>query len=354
MRVLSLVGARPQIIKEAMLHREFKEKGIEEILVHSGQHYDYNMSDVFFEVLQIRKPDYNLNVGSGTHGEMTGKIMIEFEKVLLKERPDLVLVYGDTNTTLAGALVSAKLKIPVAHVEAGIRQKPKDMPEEINRVVTDHVSQILFCPSELAVENLRKEGITEGVYFTGDVMYDLFLEMENRFRYDVFEELNLKENDYVLVTLHRDFNVDDPVKLKKILSHLKEVSREKRVVFPIHPRTKKRVKEFGLEGLLEGIEVIDPVDYLNLMGLVKKCWKVVTDSGGLQKEAYFARKQAVVVMPDTGWRELVEAGWNKLASEENLSDVLMQEDEPDYPDGLYGDGNAAGRIVEVIVFTGAF
>lgn len=307
------------------------------------------MSDVFFEVLQIRKPDYNLNVGSGTHGEMTGKIMIEFEKVLLKEKPDLVLVYGDTNTTLAGALVAAKLKIPVAHVEAGIRQKPKDMPEEINRVVTDHVSQILFCPSELAVENLRKEGITEGVYFVGDVMYDLFLEMENRFRYEVFEELNLKENDYVLVTLHRDFNVDDPVKLEKILSHLKKVSREKRVVFPIHPRTKKRVKEFRLEGLLEGIEVIDPVDYLNLMGLVKRCWKVVTDSGGLQKEAYFARKQAVVVMPDTGWRELVETGWNRLADEENLFDVVMKDDKTNYPKNLYGNGDACEKITEIIL-----
>jgi UDP-N-acetylglucosamine 2-epimerase (non-hydrolysing) len=348
LRVLSLVGARPQIIKEAMLHREFKEKGIEEILVHSGQHYDYNMSDVFFEVLEIRQPHYNLNVGSGTHGEMTGKIMIEFEKVLLREKPDLVLVYGDTNTTLAGALVAAKLKIPVAHVEAGLRQHPKDMPEEINRIVTDRVSQILFCPSKLAVKNLEREGITEGVYFVGDVMYDLFLKMEDRFRYDVFEKLGLKENEFILVTLHRDFNVDDPVKLRKILEQLKRISREKKVVFPIHPRTKNRVKEFGLENLLEGMVVIDPVDYLNLMGLVKRCWKVVTDSGGLQKEAYFARKQAVVVMPDTGWRELVEAGWNKLASEENLSDVLMQEDEPDYPDGLYGDGNAAGRIVEVI------
>jgi len=348
LRVLSLVGARPQIIKEAMLHREFKEKGIEEILVHSGQHYDYNMSDVFFEVLEIRQPHYNLNVGSGTHGEMTGKIMIEFEKVLLREKPDLVLVYGDTNTTLAGALVAAKLKIPVAHVEAGLRQHPKDMPEEINRIVTDRVSQILFCPSKLAVKNLEREGITEGVYFVGDVMYDLFLKMEDRFRYDVFEKLGLKENEFILVTLHRDFNVDDPVKLRKILEQLKRISREKKVVFPIHPRTKNRVKEFGLENLLEGMVVIDPVDYLNLMGLVKRCWKVVTDSGGLQKEAYFAGKRAIVVMPDTGWRELVKAGWNKLASEENLFDVTMEEDRSDYPSGLYGDGNAAGKIVEVI------
>jgi len=188
MKVISLVGARPQIIKEAVLHSKFKEKGIKEILVHSGQHYDYNMSSVFFEVLKIRKPDYNLNVRSGTHGEMTGRIIIEFEKILLKEKPDLVLVYGDTNTTVAGALASAKLKIPIAHVEAGIRQQPKDMPEEINRVITDHVSHFLFCPSQLAVRNLKKEGITKNVYFVGDVMYDLYLKMKERFQYEVFEK----------------------------------------------------------------------------------------------------------------------------------------------------------------------
>lgn len=349
MRLLSLVGARPQIIKEAIIHKRLKEHDVEEILVHSGQHYDYNMSDVFFEVLGIRNPDYNLNVGSASHGEMTGKIMIEFEKVVLKERPDMILVYGDTNTTLAGAIVGAKLKIPVAHVEAGIRQEPKDMPEEINRVLTDHVSSLLFCASQLAVKNLEKEGITKGVHFVGDVMYDLYLEMEKRFRYDVYEQLKLKENDYILLTLHRDFNVDDAKKLGKILSQLRKINEKKRIVFPVHPRTRKRIKEFGLEGYTEGMIVIEPVDYLNMMGLVKKCWKVITDSGGLQKEAYFARKQAIVLMPDTGWRELIEVGWNRLANEENLYEIVMKERSGEYPEGIYGKGDAEKSITNLIV-----
>ncbi|WP_101494148.1 non-hydrolyzing UDP-N-acetylglucosamine 2-epimerase [Fervidobacterium thailandense] len=348
-RILSLVGARPQFIKEAVVHKVFEREGVNEILVHSGQHYDANMSDVFFEVLGIRQPDYFLNVGSGNHGEMTGKIMIEFEKVVLKEKPDVILVYGDTNTTLAGALVGAKLKIPVAHIEAGIRQEPKDMPEEINRVVTDHVSSYLFCPTKQAVLNLEKEGITKGVYFVGDVMYDLFLMMEPKFSYEVFETLNLFEDDFVLVTLHRDFNVDVPEKLERILNELRAINRVKKVVFPMHPRTRKRVFEFGLVGLLDGLTVIEPVDYLNLMGLLKRCWKVVTDSGGLQKEAYFAGKRAVVVMPDTGWRELVDVGWNVLAREDEIAEKIFQDDETTYPTGLYGNGDAANKIVDILL-----
>ncbi len=211
--------------------------------------------------------------------------------------------------------MGAKLKISVAHVEAGIRQEPKDMPEEINRVVTDHVSSYLFCPTKQAVDNLAKENILNGVYFVGDVMYDLFLMMEHKFSYEVFEELGLEENDFVLVTLHRDFNVDLPEKLERILNEIRKVNRVKKVVFPIHPRTRKRIREFGLESYLDGLVILEPVDYLNLMGLLKRCWKVVTDSGGLQKEAYFAGKRAVVVMPGTGWRELVDTGWNVLAGE---------------------------------------
>jgi len=348
MRLLSLVGARPQIIKEAIIHKRLKEHDIEEILVHSGQHYDYNMSDVFFEVLGIRNPDYNLNVGSASHGEMTGKIMIEFEKVVLKERPDMILVYGDTNTTLAGAIVGAKLKIPVAHIEAGIRQEPKDMPEEINRVLTDHVSAYLFCPSMLAVENLKKEGIEKGVYFVGDVMYDLYLQMEKSFKYDTYKALELKENEYILVTLHRDFNVDNKEKFEKILQQLKKISEHIKIVFPTHPRTRKRIEDFKLWKYLENAVIIEPVDYLNLMGLVKNCWKVITDSGGLQKEAYFAGKRAVIVMPDTGWRELVEAEWNSLSDENNLFDITMKDNSVEYPEKVYGDGNSSEKIVEII------
>jgi UDP-N-acetylglucosamine 2-epimerase (non-hydrolysing) len=347
-KVLSLVGARPQIIKEAVLHEAFKVRRVQEVLVHSGQHYDYNMSDVFFKVLNIREPDHNLNVGSGKHGEMTGKIMMEFEKIVEKERPDIIVVYGDTNTTLAGAIVGAKLKIPVAHVEAGVRQHPKDMPEEINRVLTDHVSKLLFCPSQLAVENLKKEGITDGVHFVGDVMFDLYKKMEKHFKYDCLESLNLEENNYLVLTLHRDFNVDRKEVLEKILSALAKVAEKFKVVFPIHPRTRNRVKEFGVQDYLKNVIVVEPLDYLNLMGLVKKCWKVITDSGGLQKEAYFAGKRAIVLMPDTGWRELVEVGWNKLASADELLELILEDEEVPYPVNLYGDGRSAERIVEII------
>jgi len=277
-------------------------------LVHSGQHYNYDMTDVFFKVLKTKQPDYNLGLGSGTHGEITGRTMIAFEQVVMKEKPDVMLVYGDTDTTVAGALVGAKLKIPVAHVEAGLRHEPRNTPEEINRKVTDHVSDLLFAPSRLAVENLAREGITEGVYFVGDVMYDLFLKMKPHFDYSVIDELSLQEGNYVVVTIHRDFNTDDPIRLKWILDGLRELSKQLRVVFPMHPRTKKRIQEFGFGHVLEGVDVIQPLDYLRLMGLVTHSAFVITDSGGLQKETYFCGKRALVVMPDTGWRELVDIG----------------------------------------------
>jgi UDP-N-acetylglucosamine 2-epimerase (non-hydrolysing) len=351
MKVISLVGARPQFIKEAVLQEHFIKNDIQEILVHSGQHYDYEMSDVFFKVLKMRKPDYNLNVGSGSHGAVTGKIMIAFEEVVMKEKPEVIIVYGDTNTTVAGALVGAKLKIPVAHVEAGIRQQPKDMPEEINRVVTDHISQYLFCPSELAVKNLERENIREGVYFVGDVMYDLYLKMRPYFDYKMVEKLGLKENEYILCTIHRDFNTDNPEKLKSILSGLSQIADDMRVIFPMHPRTKKMINQFGLKFLLENVTIIEPVDYLSMMGLLEKCFMVITDSGGLQKEAYFAGKRALVVMPDTGWRELIEIGWNKLTSPEDLFltyENLLIEKNKELKMDIYGDGKSGEKIIKVL------
>jgi len=322
-------------------------------LVHSGQHYDYDMSDVFFKVLKIREPDYNLGVGSGSHGEMTGRTMIAFEQVVMKEKPDVILVYGDTDTTVAGALVGAKLKIPVAHVEAGIRQEPHTMPEEINRKVTDHVSDLLFAPSQLAVENLTREGVTKGVYFVGDVMYDLFLKMKPHFDYSVIDELSLQEGNYVVVTIHRDFNTDDPIRLKWILDGLRELSKQLRVVFPMHPRTKKRIQQFGFEDALEGVDVIQPLDYLKLMGLVMHSAFVITDSGGLQKETYFCGKRALVVMPDTGWRELVEVGWNVLVYPVNDAfNVLWESVDAKVIENalcyVYGEGNASALIADVL------
>jgi UDP-N-acetylglucosamine 2-epimerase (non-hydrolysing) len=307
------------------------------------------MSDIFFQTLNIKKPDYNMNIGSGSHGEMTGKIMIEFEKIVQKEKPDMVLVYGDTNTTLAGAIVASKLKIPVAHIEAGIRQEPKDMPEEINRVLTDKISNLMFCASETSVENLKKENQTKGVHFTGDVMYDLYKKLEDKFLYEKYEEFNLKKDNYILMTMHRDFNVDKKEKLEKISKQIEKISKETQIIFPIHPRTKKRIKEFGLEKHYEKVKTIEPLDYLNLMGLVKNSKKVITDSGGLQKEAYFAKKEAIVIMPDTGWRELTDIGWNKLANEENLYEKTVKETKIKYPEDIYGKGNAGELIVNKII-----
>jgi len=351
MKLISLIGARPQIIKEAILNKEFEKKGIKEILVHSGQHYDFNMSDLFFKVLNIRKSDYNLGVGSATHAPMTAKTMIEFEKVVLKEHPDIILVYGDTNTTLAGAIVGAKLKIPVAHVEAGIRQEPKDMPEEINRVLTDRISKYLFCPSELAVNNLKKEGITEGVSFTGDIMYDLFLKMRPYFKEDIIDELNLEENKYIVTTIHRDFNTDNKIKLESILNELDKISKEIKVVFPIHPRTKKRIAEFNLNKYTKDILLIEPLDYLSMMGLVQKSLLVITDSGGLQKEAYFAGKRAIVVMPDTGWRELTQAGWNVLSEPDEIKNKfhhIISNEISSNVENIYGDGKTGEKIVKLL------
>jgi UDP-N-acetylglucosamine 2-epimerase (non-hydrolysing) len=290
-----------------------------------------------------------MNIGSGSHGEMTGKIMIEFEKIVQKEKPDMVLVYGDTNTTLAGAIVASKLKIPVAHIEAGIRQEPKDMPEEINRVLTDKISNLMFCASETSVENLKKENQTKGVHFTGDVMYDLYKKLEDKFSYEKYEEFNLKKDNYILMTMHRDFNVDKKEKLEKISKQIEKISKETQIIFPIHPRTKKRIKEFGLEKHYEKVKTIEPLDYLNLMGLVKNSKKVITDSGGLQKEAYFAKKEAIVIMPDTGWRELTDIGWNKLANEENLYEKTVKETKIKYPEDIYGKGNAGELIVNEII-----
>jgi UDP-N-acetylglucosamine 2-epimerase (non-hydrolysing) len=349
MKIISLVGARPNFIKEIMLHKEFQKKKVREILVHSGQHYDLNMSDIFFKSLQIKKPDYFLNIGSGNHGEMTGKIMIAFEKVVMKEKPDVILVYGDTNTTLAGALVGAKLKIPIAHIEAGIRSLPKDAPEEINRVVTDHVSDYLFCPSKLAVENLKKEGIIEGVYFVGDVMFDLYKKMEWHFQYGLLRKYHLTENNYIVVTLHRDFNVDDKKKLKKILGELQKINKKMKVVFPIHPRTAKRIREFNLKKYINSLLVIEPIDYLDLMGLVKKSWKVITDSGGLQKETYFAKKQAIILMLDTGWRELVNAKWNTLTDENNIYNSIFKDTVAfDSCSNIYGNGTSSIKTTNIL------
>ncbi len=350
MKIISLVGARPQFIKEAVINWEFEKNGFDEILVHSGQHYDNNMSDVFFKHLNIKNPDYNLNIGSGRHGEMTGKIMIEFEKIVIDEKPDMVLVYGDTNTTLAGVLVASKLKIPVAHIEAGERQDPRDMPEEINRVLTDRISTLLLCASKNAVGNLKKEGIDKGVYFVGDTMYDVYLKISEEFEVGkAMKKYDLNEGEYVLATVHRDFNTDDPKNLKEIMNNLNNINKEYEVVFPMHPRTRKRLREFNID---VNFKIYDPFDYITLQSLVKGSKMVITDSGGLQKEAFYGGKRAIVVMPDTGWIDLVKCGWNRLSGTDEIYDIFirMENEILDIKsiDNLYGDGNSAKKIIGIL------
>lgn len=355
-KVVSLVGARPQFIKEAVVGAEVRRRNAwHHVLVHSGQHYDANMSDIFFTELDMKQPDYFLGVGSGLHGRQTAEVLTKFEELLLNEKPDLVLVYGDTNTTVAGALAAAKLKIPVAHVEAGLRQNPKDMPEEINRVLTDHISKYLFCCSYLGTENLKKEGITEGVVVAGDVMYDLYLKMKPQFTpKETREQYGLVEGRYIIATLHRDFNVDNTESLRNILEGLVQAKRETgfEILLPIHPRTRKRISEFGLGNLTKNLMVTEPIGYLDLMSLTQDCAAVITDSGGYQKEAYYAEKRAVVIMPDSGWRELTEVKWNIFARPEKES-VLQATMEclqkSTYLQAIYGMGNSGNSIVHFIM-----
>ena len=356
-KVISLVGARPQFIKEAVVGAEARRRGAwRHILVHSGQHYDANMSDIFFSELEIKQPDLFLGIGSGSHGRQTADVLVKFEDLLLREHPHMVLVYGDTNTTVAGALAAAKLKIPVAHVEAGIRQQPEDMPEEINRVLTDHISRGLFCCSDLAARNLAAEGITEGVSVTGDVMYDLYLAMESRFAPEKARKtFDLEKGRYIVATLHRDFNTDEPQALAAILKGLQTTMEKTRldVLLPLHPRTRKRIGEFGLEESLQGLRTVEPLGYLDLMSLTQDCAAVVTDSGGYQKEAYYAGKRAVVLMPDTGWRELVEEGWNLLCppNDELIAERVINALSPVVrPKNLFGDGRAGKKIVEELAW----
>ncbi|RJS81296.1 UDP-N-acetylglucosamine 2-epimerase (non-hydrolyzing), partial [Methanophagales archaeon] len=285
MKIASVVGARPNFIKCAPLSREIR-KVHNEIIIHTGQHYDYEMNKVFFDDLEIPEPDYHLGVGSGSHGEQTGEMLKRTEEVLMKEEPDFVFVFGDTNSTFAGALAAAKLNIKVAHIEAGLRSFDKNMPEEINRVLTDHCSDILFCPTETSVENLKREKVTNGVYLTGDVMVDALKESigiaEKKAR--ILNELDLKPKEYYLATVHRAENTDDFNKLKSIVDAFCAIEN---LVFPCHPRTEKYLKDYGLcDRLVENVRVIKPVGYLDMLVLERNAKKILTDSGGVQKEAY--------------------------------------------------------------------
>ena len=353
-KIVTIVGARPQFIKAATVSRIFAARGVCEVLVHTGQHYDPDMSDVFFEQMGIPKPQYDLGIGGGRHGEMTGRQLEKLEEVLLVERPDWVLVYGDTNSTLAGALAAAKLHIRLAHVEAGLRSFNKRMPEEINRVVTDHVADILFAPTRIAKVNLINEGIPErAIHVVGDVMFDAARFYAERVQKPVwFEADPLLAAGFVLCTIHRAENTDDPARLRSIFEGLSMSTLP--VVLPLHPRTRARLVELELRPPAN-VRVVDPVGYLEMVWLETHCLAVATDSGGVQKEAYFHRKPCVVLRDETEWTELVEAGCNVVVGVEpaSISAALARPSESlDFSQDFYGSGDAAERVVEVLIASG--
>ncbi|MFW5856554.1 MAG: non-hydrolyzing UDP-N-acetylglucosamine 2-epimerase [Planctomycetota bacterium] len=359
MRILTVVGARPQFVKAAMVSHAILRRNdassdphIEETIIHTGQHYDDCMSRIFFDDLSIPAPAVNLEVGSGPHGETTGKMLAGLEREIQQRAPDGVLVYGDTNSTLAAALAAAKLHVPVAHIEAGLRSFNRRMPEEVNRVLTDHVANLLCCPTETAVEHLRREGIEGGVVFTGDVMFDAALHFgalaDERSR--ILETLELDRAHYHLATIHRAENTDDPQRLRGILRALGELASAEPVVLPLHPRTKARMASAGLEALAEHLRIIEPVSFLDMIHLERHARLILTDSGGVQKEAFFHGVPCVTLRDETEWTETVEAGWNRLtgADTEAILDAARNA-APGRSLAAYGDGAAADAVVRALL-----
>lgn len=354
-KILTVLGARPQFIKASVVsHAIERASSLTEVVVHTGQHFDANMSDVFFAELGMSKPAYFLDIHGGGHGAMTGRMLAEVEQVLLQEKPAAVLVYGDTNSTLAGALAAVKLHIPVAHVEAGLRSFNMKMPEEVNRVLTDRISRWLFTPTESAVHHLAHEGFSaEKIIPVGDVMYDVALHHGNRVNADggLLRQLGLKAKGYMLATIHRAENTDHPQRLAAIVDALEATARQLPVVWPLHPRTRAVLQKDGrLEQLAQRVHLIDPVGYLDMVQLEKFSALIATDSGGVQKEAFFYQVPCVTLRDETEWVELVESGWNRLAPPDNASDlgdaILAALNSTGRLVAPYGDGSAAQKIVQ--------
>jgi len=352
MKVLTIVGARPQFIKAWPVGRALRALGIEEFLVHSGQHYDERMSQVFFDEMGIRAPDRNLEIGSGGHGAQTGRMLMALESVMLEQRPDWVLVYGDTNTTLAGALAACKLEIPIAHVEAGLRSYNRSMPEEHNRVLTDHCSDLLLCPTDTAVANLAREGITSGVHLVGDVMYDAVLHFGAlaRERSTILQTCGTTDGAYVLATIHRAYNTDAPARLLALLRSLDLLPHP--VVLPLHPRTRQRLREAFPDVAFRRLQLIEPVGYLDMLRLEQGARAIVTDSGGVQKEAYFFGVPCFTLRPETEWIETVESGWNTLVGHDGGEELAIRmsawSPPADRPPTLFGSGSSAPAIAQLL------
>ncbi len=357
-KVVTVVGARPQFIKAAAVSRAFSRyQGgrIEEVLVHTGQHHDENMSKIFFDELDIPLPAYNLEISGGNHGAMTGRMLEAIEKVLMQESPDWVLIYGDTNSTLAGALAAAKLHIPIAHVEAGLRSFNMHMPEEINRILADRVSTMLLCPTDAAVANLRAEGIINGVHNCGDVMYDvaLFYRERAKAQSNCLEKLALREGNFALVTFHRAENTDNPKRLASIAAALSDIAESIPVVLPLHPRTRKLLAEYGLVESLGNVKITEPLPFLDMITLEQAAQVILTDSGGVQKEAFFYGIPCITLRDETEWVETVQIGVNQLVGASTaailsaFNDVLNKEP-PLFQNNPYGEGNAADKLVELL------
>jgi UDP-GlcNAc3NAcA epimerase len=359
-KILTIVGARPQFIKAAGLSRAINEGYshlLEEIIVHTGQHYDPNMSDVFFDELGIPKPKYSLEISGGDHGDMTGRMLIAIEKVIKQEQPDMVLVYGDTNSTLAGALAAAKLHVPIAHVEAGLRSFNMKMPEEINRILADRVSSLLFCPTQTAIDNLQTEGVTEGVYNVGDIMYDVALFYKDAAKNNerVLKELEVETSEYVLATCHRAENTNDADRLHEIITGISKVANEIPVIFALHPRTKQYIKELGCDDLLNNVTLVDPLPFLEMVALEQSAKLILTDSGGVQKEAFFYGVPCLTMRDESEWLETINLGMNKLVGASKTKIVssvkeILSKPKPDLTEEMpYGDGTTSKKILDLII-----
>ncbi|MDT8301039.1 MAG: UDP-N-acetylglucosamine 2-epimerase (non-hydrolyzing) [Sedimentisphaerales bacterium] len=361
-KLVTVVGARPQFVKAAAVSRtivayneKFPDSTFEEKIIHTGQHYDENMSKIFFDELEIPHPDYNLGVGSGLHGEQTGKMLQKIEDVLIREKPNFVIVYGDTNSTLAAALAAAKLHIPVAHIEAGLRSFNRRMPEEINRVLADHVSDLLFCPTEVAVKNLENEGISHGVYQVGDVMYDsvlFYTKKAKTIEQKILKQLGLHSKSYYLATVHRAENTDDIERLRNIFEGFNNISAlECPTLLPLHPRTKKKLSELGLI-YPSSVRIIEPVSYLEMIVLEQNARAILTDSGGIQKEAYWFKVPCITLREETEWVETVQTGWNVIVGVDEQSIVKAVSGADKVQDVcqriIYGNGDASSQICEII------
>jgi UDP-GlcNAc3NAcA epimerase len=348
-KILTIVGARPQFVKAAVVSKALSKVNIQEEIIHTGQHYDYNMSTVFWKELNIPAPSVNLEIGSGQHGSQTGQMMEQIEKIILSAelKPQALLVYGDTNSTLAGALVASKLNIPILHIEAGLRSFNKEMPEEINRILTDHVSDLLFCSSDTGVKQLKKEGLTKGVHNCGDVMYDavkIFSKIAEK-KIDLSNITSLKSGSYSLATIHRPSNTDTPENIKSIVEAFSDIKQP--IIWPVHPRNKTRIAQLTVP---QNLILIDPVSYLEMLLLIKHSEKVLTDSGGLQKEAYWLQKQCITLRNETEWIETLNGDWNTLVGSNKIKILRAFNDSPKsnwVP--LYGNGKASEKIASQIL-----